>query len=127
MIIVKSSRIVFCDVDDTLLISPSSELETLEHIDFRLEHDGVTQLRTFGIHTRHIELLKDFNVRGHTVVVWSQGGWEWAERVVKALGIESFVDIILDKPSWYIDDLPASAFMGPRVYLHPTDRTKDNK
>jgi hypothetical protein len=31
----------------------------------------------------------------------------------------------MDKPNWYIDDLPASAFMHSPIYLHPTDSSKD--
>jgi hypothetical protein len=78
-------------------------------------------------HDRHIQLIRQFKARGHTIVVWSQGGWAWAESVVKTLGIENLVDLVMDKPNWYIDDLPSEAFMRLPIYLHPTDPTKDKR
>jgi hypothetical protein len=78
-------------------------------------------------HERHIQLIRQFKARGHTIVVWSQGGWSWAESVVKTLGIENLVDIVMDKPNWYIDDLPAEAFMRLPIYLHPTNPDKDKR
>lgn len=68
-------------------------------------------------HRKHIEELKKHKMRGHTVIVWSAGGWEWAEAVVRALKLEKYVDLVLEKPTWYYDDLPAQEFMGKRYYL----------
>lgn len=68
-------------------------------------------------HTKHIEYLKDSKTKNkNTIIVWSAGGWQWAEAVVKALGIEEYVDAVMSKPYAYIDDLPCKEFMGQRIY-----------
>lgn len=51
-------------------------------------------------------------------MVWSAGGGDWAEAVVKALGIEEMVDIVMSKPSWYYDDKPCEDWMGKQIYLY---------
>ena len=125
MKVIKSHRTIFYDVDDTLVIWNWKAVDP--------EGSGLIAIRdTQSNHTehllphqRHIELLKQFKARGHTIVVWSQGGWQWAETVVRALGLEKLVDIVISKPDWYVDDLPASAFMGGNIYKHPTDPSKD--
>ena len=58
-----------------------------------------------------IEKLKNSYYRGHLVRVHSQGGVEWAEKVVKVLKLQDFVDEIETKPRWYYDDLPADVWM----------------
>jgi hypothetical protein len=125
MLVIKSSRIVFCDVDDTLVMWNWKDYspDGVGLIGITDPNDNVTV--AVLPHFRHIEMIKQFKARGHTIVVWSQGGWAWAESVVKTLGIEHMVDLVIDKPSWYIDDLPASAFMQNPTYLHPTDPSKD--
>jgi phosphoserine phosphatase len=124
---IKSHRIVYFDVDDTLVVWNWKELDPNCSILVSVsdpDSDFTAQLMP---HQRHIELLKQFKARGHTVVVWSAGGWRWAESAVKALGIEDLIDYVMSKPDWYVDDLHASSFMGGNVYLHPTDPSKDNR
>lgn len=57
-----------------------------------------------------IEKLKRSKFRGHYVRVHSQGGVDWAESVVKALGLEEYVDSVEAKPKWFVDDLEWNAF-----------------
>jgi len=66
---------------------------------------------------KHIELLKKHKARGMTIIVWSAGGVEWAEAVVKALKLQDYVDAVFSKPSRYVDDLPCTEWMGNRVYI----------
>jgi hypothetical protein len=124
---IRATRLVCFDVDDTLVLWDWRELdpEGKDLIDIKSPNAG-TSISVLP-HKRHIELLKQFKVRGHTVIVWSQGGHEWAEAVCIALGIENCVDFAMDKPNWYVDDLNASAWMKSPVYLHPTDPTKDHR
>jgi len=127
MKVIRSSRVIFVDVDETLILWDWKQFDP-EGKDLIRIADPVGNFSQMLLpHQRHITLLKQFKTRGHTIVVWSQGGNHWAESVVKALDLEDHVDLVMDKPSWYIDDLPASAFMGNNIYLHPSDPTKDQK
>lgn len=121
MKVIRATRSVFFDVDETLVLWDWHDIDP----------DGKGLLNINGEHVlphfRHIELLKQFKARGHTVIIWSQGGHEWAEYVCKALALEEFVDIVMDKPNWYVDDLHVNAWMKNPIYLHPTDPSKDSK
>lgn len=71
-----------------------------------------------------INLLKAEKASGSTIVVWSAGGWQWAAEVVRGLGLESQVDLIMSKPIGYVDDLASDKWMGKfikvkRGKIHP--------
>jgi FMN phosphatase YigB (HAD superfamily) len=112
MYVVRSSRIVFFDIDDTLVIWDWKPINPdgvgLVSIN---NPDGACSELVMP-HNRHIQLLRQFKARGHTVVVWSQGGHAWAESVCKTLGI---------------DDLPTEAFMRAPIYLDPMNPLKDKR
>jgi len=102
---------VYFDVDDTLILydciqddTPESDIVTV---------DGTRFLKA----TNHIALVKEHKeFDDYVIVVWSQGGSRWAEKVVRALGLDSYVDLIVNKPYMFYDDLHPSYFMGKRVY-----------
>jgi hypothetical protein len=50
-------------------------------------------------------------------MVWSAGGVQWAKTVVNTLGLADYVDLIITKPSKFVDDLPADQVLGQRIYL----------
>lgn len=109
MFVLKGSQVVYCDVDDTLLMwhfpkDPEDTVITLEPW-----NDG--EKVSFVVNVALIEELKKHSARGHKIVVWSQGGWDWAETAVKALGLEKYVHAVMEKPSWTYDDLPPQEFM----------------
>ncbi len=112
MHVLKSDRIVFCDVDDTLVKWESN-------IDFdkkvSIECSGI--IDHYEVIEENVTAIKKHKARGHKVVVWSQGGYDWAEAVVKALKIEQYVDLVCCKPTWCIDDLQPSSWM-PKAQLH---------
>ena len=54
--------------------------------------------------TQHIEELIRQKKSGTRIVVWSASGVQWAEAVVKSLGIEKYVDAVLSKPTRVYDD-----------------------
>ena len=127
MKVIKSTKIIYCDVDETLILwewkDYTEDISKLVSI-----RDPDSGVEVYGLpHNRHIELLKQFKSRGHTVVVWSQGGAEWAERAVMTLEIDHLVDVVLAKPDWYIDDLHANAFMESPIYLDPMNPLKDKR
>jgi hypothetical protein len=105
---------VFFDVDDTLVMWNQSPT-----------HPNAVEMKVFGFvenlvpHEGHIKQMKDHAFRGHHVVVWSAGGWEWAQAVVIALGLEQYVDEVMDKPHWFYDDLRSDQFMPEslRIYI----------
>ena len=97
----------YVDVDDTLVCWNISEYDETTFI--TIEHNGYKT--TLMPHEKNINLLKKFAKLGYTVIVHSQSGMEWAEVVVKSLGLEEYVSGIGDKPKYYMDDLPASAWM----------------
>lgn len=130
---------VYCDVDDTLVKwgspnSPEEEKNSVvvvvpahkyTHIieETEQKYENIQYEQRVVLIKEHINQLKEHKRRGHVVVVWSAGGSEWAAAVVKAVGLESYVDVVISKPSWYIDDLPANEFMGKRVFLSEVKKT----
>lgn len=83
-VVIKSTKLVAFDVDETLILWNPDEIDP-ERILPRIIFNGVPVLA----HSKHIELMSQFAARGHTVMVWSKGGWQWAQKVVTTLGIES--------------------------------------
>lgn len=118
---------IFFDVDDTLVMWGEA-FSFVDYISVQCPYDG--EYISLRPHQPHIKLLKNYHERGAHVTVWSQGGYQWAEAVVKALGLGEFVDVIMTKPRAYVDDLPASEWMGERIYISPESAwgvTTENK
>jgi phosphoserine phosphatase len=101
----KSTKAIYIDIDNTLVFS-------LREYPHEVTHEVVkVGGRKFWVHAPHIEMMRDFKARGHSLIVWSAGGAEWAEAVIVALKLTDLVDVVLSKPDWYIDDKKASEFM----------------
>ena len=77
MKVVPNNKIVFFDVDDTLVLWNSSLHEKSIKFDCHGFEENLIP------HKNNIKMLKHMKRKGYTVVVWSQGGYEWAESVVK--------------------------------------------
>lgn len=118
MIALESDLVVFCDVDDTLVKWNYTKEEEERAIIF----DNFGVKTPLVPHLVHIEQLMKHKARGHMVIVWSQGGWEWSQEVVKKLGIEDYVDLVISKPRWFYDDLPSSAFMPDHIRIYKEDK-----
>lgn len=80
-----SHRVIFIDVDDTLVRSVGSK---------RIPNSSVIQT----VRTLHAE--------GADLYLWSTGGAEYAKRSAAELGIDSCFVAFLPKPHVYIDDQP---------------------
>lgn len=128
MIVIPGDKIVYCDIDDTIAMwAPSQEeiekkgvLITCPGSLIDVDNDGNKQYapswtQMIVPHKHHIEKIIKHKTRGHTVVVWSAGGYDWAAAVIRAFKLENYVDVVISKPTWIIDDLPASEFM-PKNY-----------
>lgn len=116
MFVLEGSQVTYFDVDDTLVMwgpipkDYSGSLVKVCEPSLGIHLDGIC-------HEKHIEELKQHARRGHKIVVWSAGGWKWALAVVKALNLETFVDVVIEKPEWLYDDLQPELFMPRRKYI----------
>lgn len=109
MIVISGNQFTYFDVDDSLVMwhwpaDGSDDFITLEPW-----NDG--EKVRLAVNTAMVDQLKKNALRNQTVIVWSQGGWKWAETVVKALNLEKYVTAVIEKPMWVFDDLPADQFM----------------
>lgn len=119
--ILKSDNTVFVDCDDTLCIWDYTNEQKENGIKFNNYGYEVYLVP----HKRHIESIKLHKARGHRIVVWSAGGWEWALEVVKTLQLTEYVDVVLSKPKWFYDDLSASSFMPEANRIWKKDSVKE--
>ena len=115
MRVIDKESTIFCDVDDTLVMWGKDGIVGEDLIEIKEPHYGRVEI--LAPHKGHIKILKDRKARGSFIVVWSAGGFAWAEAVVKALGLENYVDLVMTKPHAYVDDKVAADIMGERIYL----------
>ena len=114
MKVISQESTIFIDVDNTLVMWGKAK-----------KHEKVVmvtcpysaQQEVLRPHKGHIKVLKDRHARGSFIVVWSAGGYQWANAVVKALGLEQHVDLVMSKPHMYIDDKKAKGILGERLYI----------
>lgn len=98
---VKDGGVFACDVDDTLIMwcIPEGYKGPLVEV-------GYGPIKDVGIpNIPAIEHLKKMKARSYSVIVWSAGGSDWAESVVKALKIEEYVDVVMPKIDFHLDDV----------------------
>jgi hydroxymethylpyrimidine pyrophosphatase-like HAD family hydrolase len=116
MRVIDNEMIVCFDVDDTIVKWSGNHTQPHTHaIEFT---DPYNNDLVFLIpHKKHINLLKQLKNRGYTIIVWSGGGYRWAETVVNTLKLESYVDTAMSKPAKYVDDLQAHDILGSRIFL----------
>jgi FMN phosphatase YigB (HAD superfamily) len=122
MISLHSQTTTWFDVDDTLLSWNATDEQVEKHgilftcpagknlIDGEVV-DSPSWTERLVPHRKHIEQLKKHKSRHSLIIVWSAAGSDWAETVVKTLGLEQYVDLCISKPTWVYDDLPVQEFM----------------
>lgn len=113
MIVIDNENVCFVDVDETLVMHLRDYQVECELIYNPYDKNHVWVKR----HVANIKLVMQMHTRGRCIVVWSQAGPRWAESVVRALGLEDVVTLIVAKPICYVDDLDCSKFMTQRIYL----------
>lgn len=114
MKIIETEQLLPFDVDDCL-IAWGKVPKGRRAITFTNPYDGEQHYVTPNL--ANIKILKERKARGATILVWSQSGYKKALAVVRALGLEQYVDYISSKPMAYVDDKPCEAWMGERIFL----------
>ena len=126
MINFESDQGAFIDVDETLVLVDNIHDHTITGVkQLHIIENPLTGIKLTVIpHFAIIQKMKEHHGRGHKVFVWSQGGYKWAEAVVKSLGLEQYVTAILPKGPWYWDDKKADDFLD-RCYIAPPTSMKE--
>jgi phosphoglycolate phosphatase-like HAD superfamily hydrolase len=81
-----NARVVYVDVDDTLIRSVGSK---------RIPMPGV------------VDQVRALHASGAVLYLWSSGGSEYAQATATELGLKEIFAAFLPKPDVYIDDQPA--------------------
>lgn len=117
MLVVEKDKIWQFDVDDTLVLwSPEINAEHAPYAAIQ----GPSGHRVCLVPNKpNVELLKKLATVGWYIRVHSGSGWAWAEAVVKALGLEDYVDEVTSKPLGNTDDKPPGDGLAYKVYLDP--------
>lgn len=100
----------YIDVDNTLCFSHEGNIEV----------DYYGEKRFIKEHHEHTSFLKSLKARGCYIIVHSHNGAEWAANVVKALGLEDYVDQCITKPFKIVDDEAPSTWLPHTIYMEPT-------
>lgn len=107
--VLDSDKVLVVDVDGTLIKWCASETESnlkgLEHTDDKGNVFYFVPIES------NIRQLKEHKSRGHKVIVWSAAGYQFALLAVKLLQLETYVDLVMCKASWALDDLPPEEYM----------------
>lgn len=117
MKIIKKDQVIVIDIDNTLILWSKNHHEPGKN---KIKiFDPLSQEALYLTpHKVHIRLLKQHKARGYFVIVWSKASYHWANAVVKALGIEEHINLVMSKPEKHIDDCENVVdILGPRVYL----------
>jgi hydroxymethylpyrimidine pyrophosphatase-like HAD family hydrolase len=111
--VISNELIMPFDVDETLLLK--ADASRSDNILLDCPHDNSLQERQ--VHEAHVKLLRDKKARGYTIIVWSARGHAWAKSAVEALGLQHSVDLVMTKPTAYVDDLPVEQWMPYRIFV----------
>lgn len=65
----------------------------------------------------NVRLVKEKFTQGAFILAWSQGGALWTLAVIKALGLEDYVNLISGKPAGLLDDQSVTEWMPPETCL----------
>jgi FMN phosphatase YigB (HAD superfamily) len=106
MITWENDRVMFYDVDETLILWNYDKTE--ENLARAIQVGDCWVLPNRSM----IESLKRNKARGHTIIVWTQSGYEWGRTVVEMLQLTEYVDLVISKPTRYYDDLPPDKWIG---------------
>lgn len=119
------------DIDDTLLLwDVPVNTPGVRVVEFQEPH--LKDITRAVVNENNLRLMKEKKHRGCFIILWSQGGYEYAKAVRDALHLQDYVDLIMTKPVGLIDDLPSSAWLPGPVNIpynknYKTTNLKDSK
>lgn len=113
MNVIDKELIVTIDVDQTLLFWTEPTIGGIGKLAIPFTDNTTVYLTP---HHYHVELVKRYKQRGYLTIVWSANGYSHALAAVEALKLQDYVDIVMSKPTKYMDDSTAETVLGPRVY-----------
>lgn len=118
MITIKNENVDPYDVDGTLVLHENPD--TIPEEERAYIPDPVSNEKiVVRINRPMIRLLKESRARGSFVIVWSRGGYAWANNVIRALKLNNYVHLIISKPMAYFDDTEVQAWLPYRVFIGP--------
>jgi predicted HAD superfamily phosphohydrolase YqeG len=109
MFVIRNDNTVFCDIDSTLIAWHKEEVDPNNTRMVEVKFNN--EMHHHWVLNENVEQLYKHHSRMQPIILWSQGGSEWAEAVAKALDLDKIVTAVMSKPKFVIDDLPASAWM----------------
>lgn len=97
---------IYCDVDETIIFWFPTKGSTAE--DYIETSSGMME-----VNNQLVKALQRRQRAGDKIVVWSQGGEEWATEVAALVGLTNV--ICLSKPNVIVDDLSSEVWMPKRI------------
>lgn len=101
------SKTAFFDCCDTLVLYdfPQHYCGEVAIIEYEEHISGRMKRKRMAVNRPAVDRLIEHKKKGHCVVVWTRGSWQWAKGIVESLKLEEYVDVVMDKPDWLYDDL----------------------
>lgn len=115
MKVIKNERVIPIDVDETLVHHTAVE----GGAEITVRDPYADRWIKVWANMPMLTILREEYSRGSFIIVWSKGGFSWAEAVIKTLHFEEYVDIIMSKPYVYFDDKDVDEWLKDRVWIHP--------
>ncbi len=118
----ESAQLWEFDVDDTLVMWDRSKYPELEDVAV-LTDKGTAVLK---VNKFQVKLLIKLAKVGYFIRVHSGSGFDWASKVVQALGIEQYVDEVASKPKGRTDDKAPGDGYAYHAYRDPVTGKESN-
>lgn len=113
----KNPRIWEFDVDDTIVLWDQSKYPDRAPIEIPSARKGHTALVI--PHRKTVNLLVKLSKVGWYIRVHTGSGYKWGVKVIRALGLQDFVDEVSSKPLGRTDDKAPGDGLAYDVYRDP--------
>ena len=118
MKVLKDAPTLYCDVDNTLVdITYLTDEDADADEGLILDYYGKVKLTP---RFEFIEAVKQAKAAGYTIVIWSGSGTDWASKVVKALHLDKYVDVVVSKPHLIFDDIRTEDLFRDVIHARPS-------